>query len=153
MPTPYNYKYFATISSVTLAESDEILVKKAVYRAFEIGKSKDLQSIQSIHYNDDRFSKFGDTPPYMKMTYSEACMHEELYFASVSDYNFKIEDLKVDIFGDIAIATFLIEHTGILVDNYSFTGRTMNVKSRGTMVFQKHGMEWLIIHEHFSKLP
>ena len=136
-----------------LSEDNETLIKRTVYKAFEIGKSKDLQSIQSIHYNDKRFSKFGDAPPYMRMDYSEACMHEELYFASVSDYDFKIEDLRVDIFGDIAIATFLIEHTGMLVDDYSFTGRTMNVKSRGTMIFQKKGSVWLIIHEHFSKIP
>ncbi|MGH9934379.1 MAG: YybH family protein [Nitrososphaerales archaeon] len=136
-----------------MSEDSETLIKKTVYKAFEIGKSKDLQSIQSLHYNDKRFSKFGDTPPYMRMDYNDACMHEELYFASVSDYDFKIEDLKVDIFDDIAIATFLIEHTGMLVDDYSFTGRTMSVKSRATMVFQKKGSEWLIVHEHFSKIP
>ena len=136
-----------------MSENDDSLIKKTVYRAFEIGKSKDLQSIQSMHYNDKRFSKFGDTPPYMRMDFNDACMHEELYFASVSDYDFKIEDLRVDIFDDTAIATFLIEHTGMLVDDYSFTGRTMDVKSRATMVFQKKGSEWLITHEHFSKIP
>ncbi len=136
-----------------MSENDETLIQRAVYKAFEIGKSKDLQSIQSMHYNDKRFSKFGDTPPYMRMDFNEACMHEELYFASVSDYNFKIEKLRVDIFGDVGIATFLIEHTGMLVDDYSFTGRTMSVKSRATMVFQKTNSQWLIIHEHFSKIP
>ena len=136
-----------------MSENDETSIKRAVYKAFEIGKSKDLQSIQSMHYNDKRFSKFGDTPPYMRMDFNDACMHEELYFASVSDYDFKIEDLRVDIFDDTAIATFLIEHTGMLVDDYSFTGRTMDVKSRATMVFQKKGSEWLITHEHFSKIP
>ena len=136
-----------------MVESDESIIKRMVYKAFEIGKSKDLQSIQRMHYNDKRFSKFGDTPPYMRMDYNETCMHEELYFASVSDYDFKIEDLRVDLFGDMAIATFIIEHTGMLVDDYSFTGRTMNVKSRATMVFQKKGSEWLIVHEHFSKIP
>ena len=136
-----------------MSENDDSLIKKTVYRAFEIGKSKDLQSIQSMHYNDKRFSKFGDTPPYMRMDFNDACMHEELYFASVSDYNFKIEDLRVDIFGDVGIATFLIEQTGMLVDDYSFTGRTMSVKSRATMVLQKKDSQWLIVHEHFSKVP
>jgi ketosteroid isomerase-like protein len=139
--------------TVSLVESDEDIVRKAVYRSFEIGKSKDLQAIQSLHFNDKRFSKFGDTPPYMRMDYNETCMYEELYFASVSDYDFKIEDLKVDFFDDMAIATFIIEHTGMLVDDYSFTGRTMSVRSRGTMVLQKNGKQWLIVHEHFSKIP
>jgi ketosteroid isomerase-like protein len=139
--------------TVSLVESDEDIVRKAVYRSFEIGKSKDLQAIQSLHFNDKRFSKFGDTPPYMRMDYNETCMYEELYFASVSDYDFKIEDLKVDFFDDMAIATFIIEHTGMLVDDYSFTGRTMSVRSRGTMVLQKNDKQWLIVHEHFSKIP
>ncbi len=75
-----------------------------------------------------------------------------MYFASVSDYDFKIEDLKVDLFDDMAIATFVIEHTGMIVDDYSFTGRIMNVRARGTMVFQKNP-KWLIVHEHFSTIP
>ncbi len=136
-----------------MAESDESVIKRAVYKAFEIGKSKDLQSIAGMHYNDKRFSKFGDTPPYMRMDYKETCMHEELHFASVSDYDFKIADLRIDLFGDMAIATFLLEHSGMLVDDYSFTGRTMSAKSRATMVFQKKDSEWLIVHEHFSKIP
>ncbi len=134
-----------------MVESNESIIKRAVYTAFEIGKSKELQSIASMHYNDGRFSKFGDTAPYMRMDYKDTCMHEELYFASVSDYDFKIEDLRIDLFDDMAIATFLIEHTAMLVDDYNFTGRMMNTKSRGTMVFQKNGSEWLIVHEHFSK--
>jgi len=135
-----------------LVESEADVVKKAVYGSFEIGKSKDLQAIQVLHYNDKRFSKFGDVPPYLRMDYDEACMYEELYFASVSDYDFKIEDLKVDLFDDIAIATFIVEHTGMLVDDYSFTGRIMNLRARATMVFQKES-KWLIVHEHFSKIP
>lgn len=138
--------------TVSLVESEEDIVKKLVYRSFEIGKSKDLQAIQSLHYKDNRFSKFGDTPPYMRMDFNDACMYEELYFASVSDYDFKIEDLRVDLFDDMAIATFIVEHTGMLVDDYSFTGRMMNIRSRGTMVFQKKGPQWLIVHEHFSKI-
>lgn len=135
-----------------MVESEEEVIKRLVYRSFEIGKSKDLQAIQSLH-SKDKFSKFGDAPPYMRMDYSDACMHEELYFASVSDYDFRIEDLRVDLFDDMAIATFIIVHTGMLVDDYSFTGRTMNVRSRGTMVFQKKDSKWLIVHEHFSNIP
>ena len=136
-----------------MAESERSKIERTVRRAFEIGRSKDLQSIQGLHASDERFSKFNDMPPYTRMDYNEACMHEELFFASVSDYNFEIEDMKVDLFGDIAIATFLIEHSGMLVDDYSFTGRTMRSKSRGTMVFQRKNSEWLIVHEHFSKIP
>jgi ketosteroid isomerase-like protein len=89
----------------------------------------------------------------MRMDYRDACMYEELYFAGVSDYDFKIEDLRIDFFNDMAIATFIVEHMGMLVDDYSFTGRTMNMRARGTMVLQKTDSGWLIVHEHFSKIP
>ncbi|MFQ5921156.1 MAG: YybH family protein [Nitrososphaerales archaeon] len=136
-----------------MSESERSAVERAVRMAFEIGKSKDLRSIQGMHLNDERFSKFGEMPPYTRMNFSEACMHEELFFASVSDYQFRLEDLRVDLFDDMAVATFLVEHSGMLVDDYSFRGQTMRSKSRGTMIFQKKGSEWLIVHEHFSKIP
>lgn len=136
-----------------MVESEISAVERAVRKAFEIGRSKDLRSIHGMHFNDGRFSKFGDMPPYTRMDFNETCMHEELFFASVSDYDFRIEDLRVDLFGDVAIATFLIEHSGMLVDDYSFRGQTMRSKSRGTMIFHKKGSEWLIVHEHFSKIP
>lgn len=138
--------------TVSLVESDEDVVKRVVYRSFEIGKARICRRYSHCT-STIKDSKFGDTPPYMRMDYNETCMYEELYFASVSDYDFKIEDLKVDFFDDMAIATFIIEHTGMLVDDYSFTGRTMSVRSRGTMVLQKKGVQWLIVHEHFSKIP
>ena len=110
-------------------------------------------AVREQYSKDKRFSRFGDVPPYKRLDYDEACMFKELYFASVSDYDFNITDLEIDFFDNVAIATFDVEQKGMLVDNYSFTGTTMNIKSRGTMVFLKKDFSWLIIHEHFSSVP
>jgi uncharacterized protein (TIGR02246 family) len=49
------------------------------------------------------------------------------------------EDLKIQLFGDTAVATF------------HFSGRTMY--SRRTLVLHRAGGKWLIVHMHGSGLP
>jgi ketosteroid isomerase-like protein len=78
-------------------------------------------------------------------------MLEQLQFASISDYDFKIEDMKIEIRGDIAMASFLLHSSGMIVDDYSFRGTTINNKSRATMVLCKVGGQWKILHQHLSK--
>ncbi len=129
------------------------MVRRAVYSAFEVGTRKDFGKLARLHADDVKFSKFSDTAPYGRQTAREASMYEEMAFANISDFQFSIEDLKIDFFEQIAIATFTVEYGGIVVDDYTFTGRTLNWKSRATMVFQKRGDEWLIVHEHLSKVP
>lgn len=125
-------------------------IEKVIFNAFNVGKNKDISIIREIHMHN-RFSKFSDVPPYNLQTYDDACLYEELYFANISDYEFNIEDLRIDIFNDIALCTFIIVQRGVLVDNYNFTGSIMNVKSRVSMVLKKEGNEWLILHEHLSR--
>jgi ketosteroid isomerase-like protein len=131
---------------------DKRVIEQLIYKVFDIGRNKDLSFIQKMHLNNDAFSKFSDIPPYHLQDYEEASLHEEMFFANVSDYDFKITDLKIEIFDNIAIAAFMLEQQGMIVDDYSFTGRTLNVKARVTMVFKKDN-EWLIVHEHFSRVP
>jgi len=129
------------------------MVRRAIFSAFEVGRGKDFGRLARLHADDVRFSKFSDTAPHGRQSAREATMYEEMAFANISDFKFSIEDLKIDFFEDIAIATFIVQYGGIVVDDYTFTGRTLNWKSRATMVFQKRGDEWLIVHEHLSKVP
>jgi ketosteroid isomerase-like protein len=129
------------------------VIEQTIHQAFNVGKNKELSLIHSIHLNNEQFSKFSDIPPYHLQGYEEACLHEEMFFANVSDYDFKIKDLKIEIFNDIAITAFILEEQGMIVDDYSFTGRTLNVKARVSMIFKKYGDKWLIIHEHLSRIP
>ncbi|HEX6068068.1 MAG TPA: nuclear transport factor 2 family protein, partial [Nitrososphaera sp.] len=103
---------------------------------------------------DDKFTKFGDSPPYDRRELERALMLEQLQFASISDYDFKIEDLKVDVVGDAAVASFSLQSTGMIVDDYSFRGTAINNRSRVTIVFKKDKKGgWKMLHQHFSKVP
>ena len=53
-------------------------------------------------------------------------------------------DLKVDVFGPVAVTTFVMEYT-VVAD-----GERHELRARGTLVLAHDGSEWLIVHEHFS---
>lgn len=125
-------------------------VRKLVREAFEAGKSKDFEVLEHVHLRDDRFSKFDEGPPFRLLTRAEAISAEQQAYAGISDYDYDIADLKVSLFGEVAIATFILNYRGILVDDYSFRGAKLEKSVRVTFVSVKTGNSWYIAHEHFS---
>jgi ketosteroid isomerase-like protein len=130
-------------------------VKNAIYRVFDAAKSRDFGVLASMHYpNDDLFSKFDYSAPYKRQTYSQALMHEEVAYSNISDFNYKIDDLRIDLLTqDVAIATFTLETGGLFVNDYRFEGSPAKTQLRATMVFLWKDDNWLIVHEHFSSFP
>src|SRR5918912_3579331 len=126
--------------------TDHAKIRDLIYNYFQLAKSKDIEKIEE--FLDPRFTKFGDSPPYDRRDFERALMLEQLYFASLSDYDFKIENLEINITGEVAVATFVLEVTGIVVDDYSFRGTSVNNKSRATIVLQKDIMDqWKMVHQ------
>jgi len=119
---------------------------------FDAGREKDLTSLMDFH-SPTSFSKFDDNPPFTRQNSEEAFIHEQAAFASISDYQYKVEDMRVDLVGETAIATFYLTYNGVFVNDYSFEGMTVGSKSRATMVLTKFKGGWKIVHEHFSSLP
>ncbi|MBI4257939.1 MAG: nuclear transport factor 2 family protein [Thaumarchaeota archaeon] len=128
-------------------------ITQLITTLFEAGKRRDFALIAGLHSDDDRFSKFDDSPPYRKQNYGEALMHEEAAFAGISDYHYAIQDLKIEVFGETALATFYLKYGGVVVDSYSFRGQSVEVESRVSMVLRKKPQGWVIFHEHFSRIP
>lgn len=130
---------------------EEEKVKAVIYAAFEAGRNRNFGILSRIH--DESLSKFGDAPPFEIQSMQDALMLEEIGFASLSDYNYEIQSLSIKIIDRVAVATFMLNYGGILVDNTTFEGRTMKAKSRATFVLAKRDTEWLIVHEHLSRVP
>src|SRR5918912_2325154 len=131
--------------------TDHAKIRDLIYNYFQLAKSKDIEKIEE--FLDSRFTKFGDAPPYDRCDFERALMLEQLHFASLSDYDFKIENLNTEVMGDVALATFLLEITGMIIDDYSFRGTSVNNKSRVTIVLQKDKKDqWKMVHQHLSKL-
>ena len=119
---------------------------------FEIGKNKDITNLSSFYAPTQYFSKFDESPPLTRQDADDAFMYEQARFANISDYEYKIEDLRIDVIGFMAIATFYLDYKGVFVNDYSFEGSTVGGHSRVTMVLGKFGEEWKIVHHHASRL-
>lgn len=128
-------------------------MERVIYQAFEAGRHSDFTTLANLHLRDPRFSKFDDSPPLHRLSYEEAAMYEQLAFAGIADYTFKITELRIDLFDTVAVATFILEYGGLFVNNYTFEGKTLRIRSRATMVLVKQESRWLLAHEHFSRLP
>jgi ketosteroid isomerase-like protein len=130
---------------------DSARIRDIIYNYFQLAKTKEIEMIEE--FLDSSFTKFGDSPPYDRRDFERALMLEQLQFASVSDYDFKIENLKIVVLGDTAVATFVIQVTGMIVDDYSFRGTAIDNKARATVVLRKDKNGWWkMVHQHLSKL-
>jgi ketosteroid isomerase-like protein len=128
-------------------------VASVVHAFFEAGKNKDLASLVKFHSPADLFTKFDDVPPYTRQGSDEAFVFEQASFANISDYSYTVDDLRVDLIGDVAVATFYLGCRGMFVNDYSFEGRTVASRSRVTMLLARFDGSWKIVHEHFSSVP
>ena len=136
----------------TQRSEDMKQVEAVIFAFFEAGKNKDLPSLSGFH-SREAFSKFDENPPYTRQNADEAFIHEQAAFANISDYSYEIEDLRVDVLGGAAVATFYLTYKGIFVNDYSFEGSPVGSKDRVTMVLSRTERGWRIVHEHFSRFP
>ena len=132
-----------------LSDKEEIF--ELIQMFFETGKTKDFSILRKIQHDSPEFSSFSDVPPYGLQNYSESVALEELRFSSISDYNFELKNPKISIFDTIGIITFLINQTGMLVDNKAFTGQHITINGRATFVLIKKPT-WKIMHYHIDKI-
>ncbi len=128
-------------------------VEAVIHAFFEAGKNKELTTISGFHSPTEFFTKFDESPPYTRQNSEEAFIYEQAAFANISDYEYQVEDPRIDLIGETAIATFYLSYKGVFVNNYSFEGRTVGSRSRVTMVLAKFSGEWRIAHAHFSQFP
>ncbi len=130
--------------------SDQEEIIKIIETFFEIGKSKKLEILKDIQINDSAFSSFSDVPPYDLKDFATTIALEELRFVSISDYDYKINNVKVSIFGETAVVALELIQKGMLVDNKAFTGEHITIGGRATFVLIKKPT-WKIVHIHLSK--
>jgi len=130
--------------------SDQEEIIKVIEAFFEIGKSKKLEILKDIQINDSAFSSFSDVPPYDLKDYATTIALEELRFVSISDYDYKINNVKVSIFGETSVVALELIQKGMLVDNKAFTGEHITIGGRATFVLIRKPT-WKIIHIHLSK--
>jgi len=104
-------------------------------------ETANLEGLKASHLLSDKFTKFG--PRSFERQDVESTNESELaHFGSISNFKAEVKDLKIDVFGDIGIATYY-PHVSFEKDGEEKTG-----SARQTLVFLKTGEGWKIIHEH-----
>jgi len=89
----------------------------------------------------DKFTKFGPRS-FDRQDVTSTNNSEEDFFGSISNFKQEIKDLKIDVWGDIGIATYY-PHV-----SFVHNGETKSSSGRQTLVFLKTENGWKIIHEH-----
>lgn len=121
-------------------------IKKILNDIFTVAKAKNMDSLNAYHLNNFKYSKFNESETPLRVDYAAAKKSEEDFFMNASEQDYKVEDAKVDVFGDTAISTFLLSYKAKF-DTTQYEG-----KLRGTLVFVKDKERWKIAHEHFSNV-
>ena len=100
-----------------------------------------IEGLQAAHLVSDKFTKFGPRS-FDRQDVASTNKSEAAFFGSISNFEQEVKDLKIDVFGDLGIATYY-PHVSFVQDGEEKTG-----SGRQTLVFLKTEDGWKIVHEH-----
>lgn len=122
-------------------------IKRLMDEALDVARKKDLNQLELFHLYGPKFSKFDSWEPLTRQDAEAGRKAEQDAFAPSNEIvALTYEDLKVDVFGDVAIATFYLPYS-IKVGKEVISGN-----DRMTLVWVRVGDSWKITHEHGSPL-
>ena len=116
-------------------------LKEVVNTIVKDAETTNLEGLKNIHLVSDKFTKFGPRG-FERQNVDDTNESELVFFGTISNYEEEVKDLKIDVFGEVGIATY-----------YRFVSfeqdhEKKNVSLRQTLVFLKTNEGWKIIHEH-----
>lgn len=123
---------------------EQAKIAQSIEDIFQAGKAKDFVKLESFHLNTPKFTKYDNDVP-VRQNYAQNTEYEKAVFSAVDSFNYKINELKVDVFGSVAIATFVMPYDAVM------QGTKLVDTARSTLVFVNDAGKWKITHEHFSK--
>ena len=128
---------FSEAQAAVRARLDEIL---------DACRAKEFDRLASYHLSGPKFSKFDDEGPQGRQDDKSGMQGEIDTFTALDAFDGRFDDLKVDVFGPVAIATSIARYT------FSMHGEHGSGQSRSTLVLVDDDGDWLIAHEHHSPL-
>lgn len=126
----------------------QVAVAARVNEILEAVNAQDVDLLDAYHPWGPKFSKFDDGEPAERQDAETTRQSERELVAAARAIAFRAEDLKVDVFGPAAVATFVLDWSATMQD-----GETYAARSRATLVCVDDGRDWKIVHEHFSVFP
>lgn len=124
---------------------DQTEIKNLVREIFDSAQKKELDKLDAFHLYGPKFTKFSGRVP-RRQDAAAAQKAEREAFEAIDKGSYELDEFKVDVFENVAIATFVINYD-IQIGQDQSSG-----SSRSTLVFVKDGSDWKITHEHFSPI-
>ncbi len=106
-------------------------------------QSANVQGLRDAHLNSDKFTKFSGST-YERRNFEQTVESETAAITSRQDYKYEARDLKIDVFGEVAVMTYYSDRS------YKEDGELIQYSARQTFVFLKTADGWKIVHEHKS---
>lgn len=123
--------------------SEQAAVEQRLKEILDAAEKKDMPRLDSYHFYGPKFTKFSPEANG-RLDAGAARMGEHNGIAPLKDLMMRADDLKIDVFGNTAVATF------IMTSSFGVGDQSVGKRFYSTLVFVKEGKEWKIVHEHFS---
>jgi ketosteroid isomerase-like protein len=120
-------------------------VEERVRSICDAVQKRDLARLDSYHYYGPKFSKFDASSPN-RMDADAASAGEHAGIIRAQNLSLQTHDLKVDLFGNTAVVTCILE------SQFRLGNQPMQRQSRTTFVMVKEHGDWFIVHEHLSPI-
>ncbi len=125
--------------------SEQLEVERRVEDIMSAARTQAIDELESYHAFGPKFTKFDDFEPLERQDGETTRRLEREAILGVKEFDPRLVDPKVDVFGPVAVTTFVMDYR--VVDD---EGDRQTFRARATMVLAKEEGGWLIVHEHFS---
>ncbi len=110
----------------------------------DIGRLRDWDGLRAAHLEGSKFSEIGTG--FERNDFEEMIAAEIAGVSALQDLSIDFRDLKIDVFGDVAVATSFPHYTWTEAN-----GKRGGMQRRATMVYVNTADGWKIAHEHLSE--
>lgn len=119
-------------------------IKEVLDGTIQSLKDRDADKLISYHAYGPKFTHFKDGLPREGSEANEK--GERDLVAAISGWDSDMNDLKINVFGDVSVVTFHADFRPII------GGETRQLNYQVTLVLVNTDRGWKITHEHFSPL-
>ncbi len=111
---------------------------------FKSIQENDADKLISYHIYGPKFTEFRDSEKRFNSEENE--QYERGFVGAISGFDYTLGDLKINVFGDVAVVTFHADFRPTIGEDVA------QIWGSTTLVFVKVNGEWKITHEHHSPL-
>ena len=123
--------------------AEQAQIRQRLAEIIDAAVKKDFPRLDSYHLYGPKFTKF-DTVAARRLDADAARKGEHDGLGAATELVMHAEDVKIDVFGDVGIATLVLDYS------FKAGADTIQKKALTTLVFVRDGREWKITHEHLS---